>query len=60
MGGLVGLLLLVVYVGGAWKFLSGFHHTHFSEGRFRLALLWPVFLINRSYRQNFMRALKGS
>lgn len=54
------ILLLIVYIGGAWKFLQGFHRTNFSEGRFYLALLWPVFLLNKSYRQNFVRALKGS
>lgn len=50
----------VVYVWGAWKFWTGFNRTNFSSGRVHLALLWPVFLIaNKSYRQNFNRALKG-
>lgn len=51
---------LVVYVAGVWKFWTGFHRTNFTQGRVPLALLWPVFMIaNRSYRQNFQRALKG-
>lgn len=50
---------IVVYVGGVWKFWTGFHRTNFSAGRPYLALLWPVFMVSRSYRQNFNRALKG-
>ena len=51
---------LVGYVYGVWKFWTGFNRTNFSSGRLPLALLWPVFLIaNKSYRQNFNRALKG-
>lgn len=53
-------VLIVVYAGGVWKFLSGFNRTNFESGRLPLALLWPVLLLtNRSYRQNFNRALKG-
>lgn len=49
-----------VYVYGVWKFWAGFNRTNFSNGRLHLSLLWPVFLIsNKSYRQNFNRALKG-
>jgi len=59
MGSLLAFLVFIIYVGGAWKFLKGFHRTNFSQGRFYLALLWPVFLLNKPYRQNFMRALKG-
>ena len=54
------LLALVVYGGGVWKFWRGFNRTNFSSGRLHLSLLWPIFLItNKSYRQNFNRALKG-
>jgi membrane-bound metal-dependent hydrolase YbcI (DUF457 family) len=57
---LVGFALIAIYVGGVVKFWQGFHRTHFSQGRIYLSLLWPVLLIaNRSYRQNFNRALKG-
>jgi hypothetical protein len=49
----------IVYVGGIWKFVSGFRRTNFSQGRIPLAVFWPVLLVNRSYRQNFGRALKG-
>ncbi|MDX2214484.1 MAG: hypothetical protein SFY66_14430 [Oculatellaceae cyanobacterium bins.114] len=60
MGTLLGLILLGAYVGGIWKFWTGFHRTNFSQGKLYLALMWPVLLIaNKSYRQNFNRALKG-
>jgi len=59
MGSLLGLVLLAVYVGGAWKFWSGFGRTNFSSGKVYLGLLWPILLINASYRQNFSKALKG-
>jgi hypothetical protein len=54
------ILLAVAYVVGVWKFWTGFRRTNFSQGRVVLALLWPVLLINKSYRQNFAKALKGS
>lgn len=54
------LLALAAYVFGVWKFWTGFRRTNFTQGRLPLALLWPVLLIaNKSYRQNFNRALKG-
>ena len=59
----LGFVLLVVYIGGIWKFLSGYRRTNFSAslpGRIGLAVLWPVLLIgNKSYRRNFNKALKG-
>lgn len=59
----IGFVLLVVYVGGIWKFLSGYRRTNFNAklpGRVALALLWPVLLAsNKSYRRNFRKALKG-
>jgi hypothetical protein len=59
MTSLLTIVLLGVYVGGIVKFWQGFHRTNFSQGRLYLALLWPVMLANKSYRQNFNRALKG-
>lgn len=59
MTSLITFVLIVVYAGGVWKFLSGFDKTNFDSGRLPLALLWPILMTNRSYRQNFNRALKG-
>jgi hypothetical protein len=56
---LIVILLAAIYTGGAWKFWTGFRRTNFSEGRFYLTLLWPLMMFNKSYRQNFNRALKG-
>ncbi|NBO32166.1 MAG: hypothetical protein EBV05_11400 [Cyanobacteria bacterium WB6_1B_304] len=54
------VVLVVVYIGGIYKFLNGFNRTNFTSGRLPLALFWPVLLIvNKSYRQNFNKALKG-
>ncbi|KGF73650.1 membrane protein [Neosynechococcus sphagnicola sy1] len=59
---LIGIAVLIVYIFGIWKFLTGFRHTNFSGGvinRAVLALLWPMLLIaSKSYRQNFTRALR--
>ncbi len=55
----IGIIALAIYAGGIWKFLSGFRRTNFSQGRIPLALLWPVLMFNKSYRQNFNKALKG-
>jgi hypothetical protein len=57
--GLLGFLLLLVYAGGAWKFWTGFRRTNYSESRLMLTALWPAMLISPSYRQNFVKALKG-
>ncbi len=60
MGTLITLIFIVVYGGGAWKFWNGFNRTNFSQGKLPLTLLWPMFLaFNKSYRENFSRALKG-
>ncbi|PSO50959.1 MAG: hypothetical protein BRC40_07065 [Cyanobacteria bacterium QH_8_48_120] len=59
---LMGLVLLVVYAGGSWKFWKGFNRTNFepsSSNRLRLSLLWPVLIFNKPYRRNFNKALKG-
>lgn len=56
----LGLIVAIAYGTGAVKFWNGFHRTHYSSNKIGLTLLWPVFLIaNKSYRQNFSRALKG-
>ncbi|GAB4137197.1 MAG: hypothetical protein Fur0046_11140 [Cyanobacteria bacterium J069] len=57
--GFLPFLALVIYVGGAWKFWTGFNRTNFSQNRLMLTAFWPVLLANSSYRQNFNRALKG-
>ncbi len=59
MGGLLSLVLIVVYVGGGWKFWQGFNRTNFTQNKLILTLFWPLLLANKSYRQNFNRALKG-
>ena len=59
MSSLLVLAAIVVYAGGIWKFWTGFDRTNFSEGKLYLSLLWPIFLVSKSYRQNFSRALKG-
>ncbi len=53
------VLALIVYAGGVYRFWAGFRRTNFSQGKLYLSLLWPVLMFNRSYRQNFNRALKG-
>ncbi|MBT9311344.1 hypothetical protein [Leptothoe kymatousa] len=59
MSHLLVFFLLAGYSYGAWKFWTGFNRTNFSSGRLYLTLLWPVFIISASYRQNFTKALKG-
>jgi membrane-bound metal-dependent hydrolase YbcI (DUF457 family) len=56
---LLWIILIGIYVGGIWKFWAGFNRTNYSQGRFYLAMLWPVMLLVPSYRQNFNKALKG-
>jgi hypothetical protein len=60
---LVGVVVVIGYFWGAWKFWKGFHRTNFNRSlpnRITLALLWPVlFVANPSYRSNFQKALKG-
>lgn len=54
------IALTTIYGGGVWKFWTGFRRTNFSQGKLPLALLWPILIIaNKSYRQNFNKALKG-
>ncbi|WP_008317912.1 hypothetical protein [Leptolyngbya sp. PCC 6406] len=57
---LIGIVLLIGYGVGAWRFWKGFHRTNFSGGRLTMTALWPILLVvNKSYRQNFNKALKG-
>jgi hypothetical protein len=64
MKALVLLVIFGIYGYGAWKFWKGFERTNFSRSlpnRITLSLFWPVLVIaNKSYRQNFTKALKGS
>jgi hypothetical protein len=55
----IGIVLIVFYVIGVWKFVAGFDRTNFSSNRIVLGLLWPALLFNRNYRGNFVKALKG-
>ena len=57
--GIICFLALIGYSIGIWKFWTGFRRTNFSSGRVYLALLWPVLIFNKPYRQNFTRALTG-
>lgn len=63
MGTLISIVLFVSYGVGIWKFWKGFERTNFDRSlptRLSLSLLWPVLVVaNKSYRQNFTRALKG-
>lgn len=56
---LIGILALGGYGYGAVRFWKGFNRTNFTQNRAVLTLLWPVFLTNKNYRQNFNKALKG-
>ena len=63
MWGFLGVIAAIAYGVGIWKFWKGYKRTNFQPGitnRIMLSLLWPVLLItNKSYRQNFQKALKG-
>ncbi|MGK7914196.1 MAG: hypothetical protein AB4038_01400 [Prochloraceae cyanobacterium] len=59
----LGIVLVISYFWGIWKFWRGYRRTNFSPAianRLVLSLFWPVLAIaNKSYRQNFQKALKG-
>ncbi len=58
---IIGIILLVIYIVGAVKFLQGSGKTNFTQNQIPLALLWPVLLVvNENYRRNFVKALKGN
>lgn len=57
---IITFVLILVYGSGVWKFWTGFRRTNFHNNRLLLSLLWPALIIaNKSYRQNFRKALKG-
>ena len=57
---LIVFLLMTAYFVGAWKFWTGFRRTNFQQNRLGLTVMWPVlFLVNKPFRNNFQRALKG-
>jgi hypothetical protein len=56
---IVGILALVIYILGIWRFLAGFRNTFYTSNGFVLALLWPLLIFNGKYRQEFFKALKG-
>ena len=59
---LITILVVTVYGAGGWKFWKGFRRTNFdpsASNRIRLTLLWPALIVNKSYRKNFQKALKG-
>ncbi|NJN32285.1 MAG: hypothetical protein HC824_19065 [Synechococcales cyanobacterium RM1_1_8] len=60
MGYVIFLVGFGVYLWGASKFWRGFRRTNFTSNRLVLTAMWPALVIaNRSYRQNFQKALKG-
>ncbi len=63
MGFVIGLIVAGGYGFGFWKFWSGFKRTNFERSlgnQIVLSALWPVLIVaNKSYRQNFNKALKG-
>jgi hypothetical protein len=56
---IIGIVLLVIYILGIWRFLAGFHNTFYSGNSLILGILWPILIINGRYRQEFFKALKG-
>ncbi len=59
MAWLIGIIVLSVYAGTGVKFWTGFNRTNFSQNKFFLTMMWPIFIFNPSYRLNFVKALKG-
>ncbi|TVQ57400.1 MAG: hypothetical protein EA366_08690 [Spirulina sp. DLM2.Bin59] len=59
---LIGIVT-VTYIWGVWQFWRGYGRTNFQPSlsqKVTLALLWPALLvINKSYRKNFQKALRG-
>ncbi|AHB87738.1 hypothetical protein NK55_01875 [Thermosynechococcus sp. NK55a] len=56
---LLGFAIIVLYLLIALRFWQGFHRTYYTQSRFVLSVLWLPLLLNKSYRQNFRRALLG-
>lgn len=63
MGKILLIILVIGYIWGGWKFWNGFKQTNFEQNminRLFLSALWlPLLVVNKSYRKNFQRALKG-
>lgn len=59
MAQLATLVIFGAYIFFGVKFWNGFQRTNFTQNRIFLTLLWPVLLVNGSYRKNFQKALKG-
>lgn len=61
---LLAIIVLGGYLWGIWSFWRGFRRTNFNPdlaNKLKLSLLWPVLVVsNKSYRQNFQKAIKGS
>jgi hypothetical protein len=60
---LAAIFVAVLYIGGIWKFLSGYDRTNFNRDfftRLSLGFLWlPLLIVSKNYRSNFTKALKG-
>ncbi|MBE9114703.1 hypothetical protein IQ249_02215 [Lusitaniella coriacea LEGE 07157] len=60
---LLGIVAVSAYFWGVWKFWKGYGRTNFQPSlpsRIVLSAFWPaLILVNKSYRQNFQKALKG-
>jgi hypothetical protein len=56
---LVAVVLVAIYLVGAWRFWRGFRSTNFMQNRLSLTIFWPILLLSRAYRENFRKALKG-
>ncbi len=57
MGTLLILGAIALYLFVAIRFWQRFDRTYYSQSRFWLSALWLPLLINKSYRENFRRAL---
>ena len=60
---IVGIIFVIAYIWGGWKFWKGFRLTNFDNNignRLFLSALWlPLLIFNKSYRKNFQKALKA-
>jgi len=63
MGKILIIVLIIGYFWGGWKFWKGFRQTNFQPNiinRFFLSVLWlPLLIVNKSYRKNYQKALRG-
>jgi len=57
MGTLLTLGAIALYLFIAIRFWQRFDRTYYSQSRFLLSALWLPLLVNKSYRENFRRAL---